>query len=150
MSVFHQVLKTLQMYETLEKEVFSGSCCYKSIKMCIQHTIFFMHIYLSSNKILCNNLVFTVVYEYSNVERGQEHGIEGTDLNFEFKMASLGNVVFFYCCIMDLALLISLTHKTFSSALLLPISASSLFSGLYFFRQLIALTFPGNTCLMKV
>ena len=35
-----------------------------------------------------------IVYEYSNVERGQEHGIEGTDLNFEFKMASLGNVVF--------------------------------------------------------
>ena len=28
------------------------------------------------------------------MERGQEHGIEGTDLNFEFKMASLGNVVF--------------------------------------------------------
>ena len=41
MNVFHRVLKTLQMYETLEKEVFSGSCCYKSIKMCIQHTIFF-------------------------------------------------------------------------------------------------------------
>ena len=29
-----------------------------------------MHIYLSSNKILCDNLVFMVVYEYSDVERG--------------------------------------------------------------------------------
>ena len=132
MRVFHRVLKTLQMYETLEKEVFSGSCSYKSIKMCIQHTIFFMHSYLSSNKILCDNLVFTVVYECSNVERGSEHGIEGTDLNFEFKMASLGNVVFIDRRIMDFAFLISLTHKTVSSARLLPSPASSLFYGLYF------------------
>ena len=40
--------------------------------------------------------------------------------------------------------------KIFSWALLLPIPASSLFYGLYFFRRLIALTFAGNTCLMKV
>ena len=31
--------------------------------------IYLVH-YLSSNKILCDNLAFTVVYEYSNVERG--------------------------------------------------------------------------------
>ena len=40
--------------------------------------------------------------------------------------------------------------KIFSWALLLPIPASSLFYGLYFFRRLIALTYAGNTCLMKV
>ena len=27
--------------------------------------------YLSSNKILCDDLAFMVVYEYSNVERGK-------------------------------------------------------------------------------
>ena len=47
-------------------------------------------------------------------------------------MASLGNVVFI------------------SSALLLPIPASSLFYFFVLFRRLIALTFAGNTCLMKV
>ena len=36
---------------------------------CAYNTTFFMH-YLSFNKILCDNLAFTVVYEYSNVERG--------------------------------------------------------------------------------
>ena len=36
-------------------------------------------------------------------------------LNFEFKMASLGNVVFIDRRIMDVAFLISLTHKNFSS-----------------------------------
>ena len=34
---------------SLEKEVFSGSCCYKSIKMCIQHTIFFMFLFVINN-----------------------------------------------------------------------------------------------------
>ena len=52
-------------------------------------------------------------------------------MNFEFKMASLGNVVFIDRRIKDVAFLISLTHKNFSSALLLPIPASSLFYGLF-------------------
>ena len=65
-------------------------------------------------------------------KEARKHGIKGTDLNFEFKMASLDNVVFIDCCIMDVAFLISLTHKNFSSALLLPVPASSLFYGLYF------------------
>ena len=34
-------------------------------------------------------------------------------MNFEFKMASLGNVVFIDRRIMDVAFLISLTHKNF-------------------------------------
>ena len=34
-------------------------------------------------------------------------------MNFEFKMASLGNVVFINRRIMDVAFLISLTHKNF-------------------------------------
>ena len=89
-----------------------------------------MH-YFSSNKILCDNLAFTVFYEYSNVERGYEHGIEGTNLNFKFKMLSVGNVVVIDCHIMDVTFLISLTLKNFSSALLLPIPASSLFYSLY-------------------
>ena len=38
-------------------------------------------------------------------------------MNFEFKMASLGNVVFIDRRIKDVAFLISLTHKNFSSAL---------------------------------
>ena len=66
-------------------------------------------------------------YKYSNVERGQEHGIEGTDLNFKFEMASVGSVVFIDCCIMDVTFLISLKLKNFSSALLLPIPAYSLY-----------------------
>ena len=37
-------------------------------------------------------------------------------MNFEFKMASLGNVVFIDRRIMDVAFLISLTHKNFFSA----------------------------------
>ena len=49
------------------------------------------------------------------MERGQEHGIEGTDLNFEFKMAPSGNVVFIDSRIIDVAFLISLTHKIFIS-----------------------------------
>ena len=36
-------------------------------------------------------------------------------MNFEFKMASLGNVVFIDRRIKDVAFLISLTHKNFSS-----------------------------------
>ena len=52
-------------------------------------------------------------------------------MNFEFKMASLGNVVFIDRRIMDVVFFISLTHKNFSSALLLPIPASSLFYGLF-------------------
>ena len=47
------------------------------------------------------------------MERGWKHGIEGTHLNFEFKMASLGNVVFIDRRIIDVAFLISLTHKNF-------------------------------------
>ena len=46
-------------------------------------------------------------------------------------MASLGNVVFIDHRIMDVAFLISLTHKNFFSALLLPIPTSSSFFGLY-------------------
>ena len=37
---FPEFWKTLKMYETQAKEVFSGSCCYKSVKTSIQHTIF--------------------------------------------------------------------------------------------------------------
>ena len=44
---FAEFWKTLKRYETQEKEVFSGSCCYESIEMCIQHTIF-LCFYLSS------------------------------------------------------------------------------------------------------
>ena len=88
--------------------------------------------------------------EYRYGERGQEQGIKGTDLNFKFKVASLGNVVFIDHRIMDVAFLISLTHKNFSSALLLPIPASSLFLWFVFSRQLIALTFGGNKFLMNV
>ena len=61
----------------------------------------------------------------------KEHGIKGTDLNFESKMASLGNVVFINHRIMHVVFLISLTQKIFIS-LLLPIPASPLFYGLYF------------------
>ena len=43
----------------------------------------------------------------------KEHEIKGTDLNFESKMASLGNVVFIDHRIMDVVFLISLTHKKF-------------------------------------
>ena len=64
------------------------------------------------------------------MERGQEHGIEGTDLNFEFKMASSGNVIFIDCCIMDVAFLISLMHKKF--LLSPPPSHSCLFLVLWF------------------
>ena len=48
-------------------------------------------------------------------------------MNFEFKMVSLGNVVFIDCCVMDVAFLILLTC----------------------WHTCIALTFAGNTCLMK-
>ena len=44
------------------------------------------------------------------MERGYEHGIEGTDLNFEFKMASSGNVIFIDRRMMD-------TQKFFLSRL---------------------------------
>ena len=49
------------------------------------------------------------------MERGLKHGIEDTYLNFEFKIASLGNVVFIDRHIMDVAILFLLTHKNFSS-----------------------------------
>ena len=39
-----------------EKEVFSRSCCYKSIKMCIQHTIF-----------LCFHLSSIIVFHLSAI-----------------------------------------------------------------------------------
>ena len=80
----------------------------------------------------------------------KEHGIKGTDLNFESKMSSLGNVVFIDRRIMDVVFLISLTHKKFFISP--PPLHSCLFLVLWFvfFRQLIALTFASNTCLMKV
>ena len=43
---FAEFWKTLKMYETQKKEVFSGSCCCKAIKMCIQHN--FLPFHLSS------------------------------------------------------------------------------------------------------
>ena len=72
-------------------------------------------------------------------------------MNFEFKMASLGNVVFSDRRIMDVAFLISLTNKNFFM-ISPPPPHSCLFLVLWFvfFRWLIALTFAGNTCLMKV
>ena len=53
--------------------------------------------------------------------------MESRVLNSEFKMASLGNVVFIDRRIMGVALLISLTHKTFSS-----VSGRVSFLSLYF------------------
>ena len=84
------------------------------------------------------------------MERSQDHGIKGTDLNFEFKMASLSNVIVIDRRIMDVTFLISLTHKFFFISP--PSSHSCLFLVLWlvFFRRLIALTFAGNTCLMQV
>ena len=80
----------------------------------------------------------------------KEHGIKGTDLNFESKMSSLGNVVFIDRRIMDGVFLISLTHKKFFISPPPPHSCLFLVLWFVFFRQLIALTFAGNTCLMKV
>jgi len=71
-------------------------------------------------------------------------------LNFEFKMVSLGNVVFIDRRIIDVAFLISLTHKNFFISPPPPHSCLFLVLWFVFFRQLIALTFTGNTCLMKV
>ena len=87
-----------------------------------------------------------IVYEYSNVGRGQEHGMEGTDLNFEFKMAFLGNVVSIDRRIMDVTFFISLTHKNFSISPPPPHSCLFLVLCFVFFRRLIAHTFAGNTC----
>ena len=64
-----------------------------------------MH-YLSSNKILRHNFAFLIVYEYGDVERGQEYGIQVTDLNFEFKMKSSANIISIDRRIMDVASLI--------------------------------------------
>ena len=80
----------------------------------------------------------------------KEHGIKGTDLNFESKMSSLGNVVFIDRRIMDVVFLILLTHKKFFISPPPPHSCLFLVLWFVFFRQLIALTFAGNTCLMKV
>ena len=71
-------------------------------------------------------------------------------MNFEFKMASLGNVLFIDRRIMDVAFLISLKHKHFFISPPPPHSCLFLVLWFVFFRQLIALTFAGNTCLMKV
>ena len=97
----------------------------KANSLSVEETRTLLYLGIFSEKIkkciICLQITFYatiqpyIVYEYSNVERGQEHGIEGTDLNFEFKMASLGNVVFIDRRIMDVAFLISLTHKNFSS-----------------------------------
>ena len=42
-----------------------------------------------------------------------EHGIEGIDLNFEFKMASSTKCRTYSGRVMDVVFLISLTHKLF-------------------------------------
>ena len=84
------------------------------------------------------------------MERGSEHGIEGTDLKFEFKMASLSNLIFIDRHIMDVTFLISLTHKNFFISPPRPHSCLFLVLWFAFFRWLIALTFANNTCLMKV
>ena len=79
----------------------------------------------------------------------KEHGIKGTDLNFESKMSSLGNVVFIDRCIMDVVFLISLTHKKFFISPPPPHSCLFFVLWFVFFKRLIALTFAGHTCLMK-
>ena len=71
-------------------------------------------------------------------------------MNFESKMASLGNVVFIDCRIMDVAFLISLTHRNFFIGPPPPHSCLSLVLWFVFFRLLIALTLAGNACLMKI
>ena len=71
-------------------------------------------------------------------------------MNFEFKMASLGNVLFIDRRIMDVAFLISLKHKHFFISPPPPHSCLFLVLWFVFFKRLIALTFAGNTCLMKV
>ena len=71
-------------------------------------------------------------------------------MNFEFKMASLGNVVFIDRRIMDVAFLISLTHKNFFISPPPPHSCLFLVLWFVFFKRLIALTFAGNTCFMNV
>ena len=70
-------------------------------------------------------------------------------MNFEFKMASLGNVVFIDRRIMDVAFLISLTHKNFFISPPPPHSCLFFVLWFVFFKRLIALTFAGHTCLMK-
>ena len=70
-------------------------------------------------------------------------------MNFEFKMASSGNVVFIDRHIMDVAFLISLTHKKFLLSPRPPHSCLFLVLWFAFLRRLIALTFAGNTCLMS-
>ena len=62
----------------------------------------------------------------------KEHEIKGTDLNFESKMASLGNVVFIDRQIMDVVFLISLTQKIFHQPSSSPFLPLPLFYGLYF------------------
>ena len=74
------------------------------------------------------------------MERGSEHGIEGTDLKFEFKMASLSNLIFIDRHIMDLTFLISLTHKNFFISPPRPHSCLFLVLWFAFFRWLTALT----------
>ena len=57
----------------------------------------------------------------------EARNMESRVLNFEFKMASLGYVVFIDCRIMSVEFLISLTHKNFSS-----VSGRVSFLSLYF------------------
>ena len=65
----------------------------------------------------------------------KEHGIKGTDLNFESKMSSLGNVVFIDRRIMDVVFLISLTHKKFFISPPPPHSCLFLVLWFVFFRH---------------
>ena len=65
-------------------------------------------------------------------------------------MVSSANVVFIDRHIMDVAFLISLTHKNVFISPPPPHSCLLLVLWFVFFWRLIALTFAGNTCLMKV
>ena len=75
-----------------------------------------------------------------------EHGIEGIDLNFEFKMASSTKCRTYSGRVMDVVFLISLT-QTFSPTLLLPIPVSFVYMVVIVMCWFIALTFDGKTSL---
>ena len=85
-----------------------------------------------------------------NMESTVIKKIQDAILNFEFKMASLSNVVFIDSRIMDVAFFILLTHKNFFISPLPPHSCLFLVPWFVLFKRLIAFTFAGNTCLMKV